>query len=92
MPEQLRVDTAAVHAMASGWGALVTELNASAGPARLGLADQPSAVAVHAAHAATAAFTQALVAQVRSRAFQVVGANASYLANEAGSADELGGV
>ena len=92
MPEQVRVDTAAVHTMASGWGALVSELNGSAGPAGLGLSWQASAAAVTVAHAATAAFTQALAAQVQSRASQVVDADTSYLANEASSANELGGL
>ena len=60
MPEHLWVDTAAVHTMASGWGALVSGPNASGRPADSGLSCQASAAAVTAAHAATAAFTQAL--------------------------------
>ncbi len=92
MPEQLRVNTAAVQTMASGWSELVGELNTITAPARSGLSGQASAAAVNAAHAATAAFTQALAGQVRCRAAQVVDARASFLANEASSADELAGL
>lgn len=92
MPEQLFVNTAAVQTMVSGWSELVGELNTIAAPARSGLSGQASAAAVNAAHAATAAFTQALAGQVWSRAAQVGEARTSFLANEAGSAVKLAGV
>ncbi len=92
MPDELRVDTAAVRTMASGWGTMVGELNATWAPAELELTGQASAAAVIAAHAATAAFRQALAAQVQSRAATVVDACVDFLGNEAFSADELAGV
>lgn len=92
MSERLRVDTAAVHTVASGWHGLVSELNGSAPSAQLGLSCQPSAAAVVAAHGDAAAFVHALAMQVRDHATQVVEAGRSYLSNEANSADELGAV
>jgi len=57
--QQLRVDTAALQAMASRWGASVGELSETAAPAGLGLSCQASAGAVSAAHADVTAFTAA---------------------------------
>ena len=57
--QQLRVDTAALQAMASRWGASVGELSETAAPAGLGLSCQASAGAVSAAHTDVTAFTAA---------------------------------
>jgi hypothetical protein len=86
------VNTAAVETMASGWGVLVGELNALVSPPTVGLSCQPSAAAVTVAHANTAAFTEALAAQVRVRATHAVAAGQGHLVNEANSAAELGAV
>jgi hypothetical protein len=90
--QQLRVDTAAVHAMATRWGASVGDLAAAVAPAGLGLSCQASAAAVSAAHVDVTAFTAALAARVASRATHVVEADSRYIANEAGSANELAAV
>lgn len=92
MSERLRVDTAAVQTMSTGWAALVSELNSVVRPAPPGLSCQPSAAAVVAAHADAAAFVEALTMKVRDRATQVVEAGRSYLSTEDHSAAELGAV
>lgn len=92
MPDQLRIDIAAARTMASGWGTIIGELHALAAPAELGLSGQASVAAVDAAHAAAAAFRQALAAQVQNRAASVVDACGDFIGNEFGSADEIIGV
>jgi hypothetical protein len=92
MPEELRVDTAAAQTMADGWRTLVGELIATTAPAEFGFSGQASAVAVSAAHAATAVFREGLAAQVESRAAGVVDACAEFLGNESFSAHEITGV
>jgi hypothetical protein len=92
MPQQLRVDTVGVQAMASSWGASAGELNETVPPNRLGLSCQPSAAAVNAAHADTIAFTAALAARVGDRAVHVTQANTRYITNETGSATALAAV
>lgn len=92
MPAELRVDTAAVLAMANRWGVSVGELDETEAPAGLGLSCQASAAAVNAAHADVTAFTAALAGQVESRATHVAVANADYIANEADSAAKLAAV
>jgi hypothetical protein len=92
MPEELRVDGAAARTMASGWGTMIANLNATAAPAGLGLFGQAGVAAVDAAHVATAAFRQALAAQVQNRGASVADACADFTANEHGSADEIAGV
>jgi hypothetical protein len=89
MQQQLRVDTAAVEAMASRWGASAGELGATTAPAGLGLSCQASAAAVNAAHADITAFTAALAARVGVRATHVAEADTRYIANEADSSNEL---
>jgi hypothetical protein len=83
--QELRVDTAGVHAMARRWGASVGDLNETAAPTGLGLSCQTSAAAVDAAHVDVAAFTAGLAARVGERASGVVQADTSYLAQEASS-------
>jgi hypothetical protein len=92
MPQQLRVDTVGVQTMASRWGASVDELSETMTPTRFGLSRQPSAAAVHAAHADITTFTPTLVARVNARATRVAEADTWYLANEADSAKELAAV
>jgi hypothetical protein len=87
--QQLRVDTAALQAMASRWDASVGQLSDTAVPAGLGLPCQASAEAVTAAHANVTAFTAALAARVGTRATHVVQADSRFIANEAGSANEM---
>jgi hypothetical protein len=89
MQQQLCVDTAAVPAMASRWGASAKELTATAAPAGLGLSCQASAAAVDAAHADITAFTAVLAGRVSVRADHVAEADNRYLTNEADSANEL---
>jgi hypothetical protein len=86
---KLRVDTARVQAMASGWGTSIDELQALTAPAGAGLSSQPSAMAVNAAHAEVAAFTEALAARVDTRATHAAYADGRYIANETQSANEL---
>jgi hypothetical protein len=83
--QELRVDTAGVHAMAARWGASVGDLNETAAPTGLGLSCQTSAAAVNAAHVDVAAFTAGLAARVGERATGVVQAHTSYLGQEAAS-------
>jgi hypothetical protein len=92
MPQQLRVDTVGVPAMASRWGASADELGETTAPAGLGLSCQSSAAAVNAAHADITAFTAALATRVGARATHVTDANSRYIANEADSAQELAAV
>ncbi|WP_428342352.1 hypothetical protein [Mycobacterium sp.] len=85
MGQELRVDTAGVHAMATRWGAVTGDLREVAAPTGLGLSCQASAAAVDAAHVDVAAFTSALASRVGDRATGVVGDTTSYLAQEAAS-------
>jgi hypothetical protein len=90
--QQLRVDTAALQAMSSRWGASVGQLSEMAAPAGLGLSCQASAGAVSAAHADVAAFTASLAARVGTRATHVADADGCYIANEANSANKIAAV
>lgn len=85
----LRVDTAAVQAMAARWTASVGELNATVAPAGPGLSCQASAVAVDAAHVDIAAFTSSLAARVGTHSTNVGVADTGYLANEADAVDQM---
>jgi hypothetical protein len=87
--QQLRVDTAALHAMASRWSASAGELNATRAPAGLGVPGQASAAAVNAAHAEVTAFMAALAERVGGRATNVAEADTRYVANETESAVEM---
>jgi hypothetical protein len=88
----MRVDVAAVQAMAGRWGASVGELSDIAAPARLGLSYQASAAAVAAAHAEVTAFTASLAARVGTHATHVSEGDARYVANEADGANEMSAV
>ena len=88
MQQQLRVDIAAVQAMASRWGASVGELDAAVTPAWLGLSFQASATAVNAAHGDVAVFTAVLAARVGVRVTNVAEADTRYVTNETNSANE----
>lgn len=68
MQQPLRVNSAALQAMAARWATSVGELDASAPPAGLGLSCQASVAAVLTAHTEVNAFTAALSARVRTRA------------------------
>ena len=92
MSQLLRVDTAALQAMATRWDDSVGGLNETAAPAGLGLSCQASAVAVNAAHADVTAFTAALATRVGARATHVTEADSRYIANEADSANEMAAV
>ena len=83
--QELRVDTAGVHAMATRWGTSVGDLNETVAPTGLGLSCQTSAAAVDAAHVDVTAFTAGLAARVGERASGVVQADLSYLFQEAAS-------
>jgi hypothetical protein len=83
--QELRVDTAGMHAMAARWGASVGDLNGTAAPTGLGLSCQTSAAAVNTAHVDVTAFTAGLAARVGDRASGVVQADLSYLFQEAAS-------
>ena len=85
MEQELRVDTAGVHAMAARWGASADDLYETAAPTGLGLSCQTSAAAVNAAHIDVTAFTAGLAARVGERASGVVQADLSYLFQEAAS-------
>jgi len=87
--QPLRVDTAAVQAMAGRWGPSVGELNATLAPAGAGLSCQASAAAVSAAHAEVTAFTASLAARVDAHSASVGVADARYLANEADAVDQM---
>ena len=90
--QPLRVDTAAVQAMAGRWGASVGELSETVAPAGAGLSCQASAAAVRAAHAEVTAFTASLAARVGAHSARVGVADAGYLANEADAADQMAAV
>lgn len=92
MPQQLRVDTVEVQAMAGRWDASAGELHTTAAPNGFGLSCQPSAAAVNAAHGDIAAFTAGLATRVSVRAAHVSDANTGYLVREADSAQELAAV
>ena len=83
--QELRVDTAGAHAMATRWGAAVSDLHDVVAPAGLGLSCQASATAVEAAHGDVASFIAGLASRVGERASGVVGDTTSYLAQEATS-------
>src|ERR1700733_2314912 len=87
--QELRVDTAGVHAVATRWGASVGDLHATVAPTGLGLSCQTSAAAVDAAHVDVAAFTAGRAARVGEHAAGVSRADMSYLAQEAASASVL---
>jgi len=78
--------------MAVRWGASAGESPAASGPAELGLSSQASEAAVTAAHADITAFTAALAGRIRTRATGVAQADTGYVAHEAHSAEELGGL
>lgn len=82
MPQPLRVNSAALQAMATRWGAWVGDLHLSAPSAVLGLSCQASAAAVLTAHIEVDAFMAALSAQVRARAAHVTEAGSRYNATE----------
>jgi hypothetical protein len=92
MPQQLRVDTVGVQAMAGRWDASAGELSETVAPNGFGLSCQPSAAAVNAAHADITAFTAALATRVSVRATHVAEADTRYITNEADSATELAAV
>jgi hypothetical protein len=92
MGQELRVDTAGVHAMATRWGASVSDLDETVAPTGLGLSCQTSAAAVDAAHVDVAAFTAGLAARVGQRASGVTQADTSYLAQEAASTTAVAAV
>jgi hypothetical protein len=87
--QELRVDTAAVRAMASRWIASASELRATQLPPAPGVSSQPSAAAVQAAHADVETFISSLTGRIDKHASGVVGADTSYIATEAGSARQL---
>jgi hypothetical protein len=90
--QQLRVDTAALQAMAASWGTSAGELTETAAPAKLALSSQPSAAAVNAAHADVAIFTADLATRVDTRAQHVTDADTHYIAHDSHSVDELAAV
>jgi hypothetical protein len=87
--EQLRLDTAALQAMAGSWATSAGELTQTAAPAKLALSSQPSAAAVNAAHADVAVFTADLATRVDRNAQHVTDANTHYIAHDAHSVSEL---
>lgn len=87
--QQLRVDTAALQAMAASWGTSAGELTDTAVPAGLPSSSQPSAAAVNAAHADVAIFTADLTTRVEMRAQHVTDANTRYMSHDAHSVGEL---
>ncbi len=90
--QPLRVDTVAVQAMATRWGASVGELNSTAAPTGRGLSCQASVAAVSAAHVEVTAFTAGLAARVGAHSACVGVADAGYVANEADAADQMAAV
>ncbi|OBH21065.1 hypothetical protein [Mycobacterium sp. E3247] len=88
----VRVDTAALQAMATRWAASAGELQASTAPTVSGLSCQASASAVNVAHADVTAFTAALANRVHAQATRVTEAGGCYVLNEADSADEMAAV
>jgi hypothetical protein len=87
--EQLRVNTAALQAMATSWGASARELIEGEVPAVTGTAAQPSAMAVHAAHVDVRFFTAELASRIKVCAHHVADANTDFIANEVHSANDL---
>jgi hypothetical protein len=87
----LRVDAAALRAMATNWSTSVGELTETTAPVRLGLSSQPSAAAVNAPHA-DVAYTADLAARVDMRAQHVTDAHTHYIAQEFHSVGELAAV
>ncbi len=85
VPQELRVDTAGVQAMAARWSASAGDLHEVVAPTGLGLSCQSSAAAVDAAHIDVVAFTTGLASRVGERATGVVGDARSYLVQEAAS-------
>jgi hypothetical protein len=90
--QELRVDTAGVHAMTARWAASVGDLKETVAPTGLGLACQTSAAAVNAAHVDVTAFTAGLASRVGQRASGVVEADLSYLFQEAASTATMAAV
>jgi hypothetical protein len=90
--QQLRVDTAALQAMAVSWGTSAGELTETAAPAKLALSSQPSAAAVNAAHADVAVFTADLATRVNMRTTHVTDANINYIAHDSHAVSELAAV
>jgi hypothetical protein len=90
--EKMRVDTAALRGMAVRWSGLAGELPGGSPPAALGLSYQPSATAVHGAHAAIARYEASLVTRAHAGATHVAEADSRYVANEAHSVRELAAV
>jgi hypothetical protein len=87
---QLRVNTAALPAMATNWGAAAGNLTETAAPTMgLGVSSQPSAAAVNAAHADVAVFTADLATRVDMRAQHVTDANSQYIDDDFRSVSEL---
>ncbi len=89
--QELRVDTAALQAMASRWSTSASELTEAEIPSMPGTSDQPSATAVNAAHADVGVFNTELASRVNLRATHVANANTQYIAGEDHSASELDG-
>lgn len=88
--QELRVDTAALPAMAVNWGASAAELAALSVPAGFGPSSQPGTIAVVVTgHADVAAYTTELATRVDTLAGQVIDTHASYIAGEARSTNEL---
>lgn len=90
---RLRVDTAALQAIATNWGAAAGDLTETAAPTTgLGLSSQPSAAAVNAAHADVAVFTADLATRVDMRVQHVTDANSQYIDDDFRSVSELAAV
>jgi hypothetical protein len=83
--QEFRVDTYGVQAMATRWGASVSDLHEAVAPTGLGLSCQTSSAAVSAAHTDVTAFTAGLAARVGQHATGVVHADTSYRTQEASS-------
>ncbi|OBH23846.1 hypothetical protein A5692_05650 [Mycobacterium sp. E342] len=90
--QAVRVSTAALQVMATGWAASADELEALAAPTASGFSCQASASAVNVAHADVTAFTAALASRVRAQATRVTEADGRYDVNETDSADEMAAV
>ena len=90
---QLRVDTAALQAMATNWGPAAGDLTETAAPTTgLGMSSQSSAAAVNAAHADVAVFTADLATRVEMRAQHVVDADSQYVDDDVRSVHALAAV
>jgi hypothetical protein len=90
--QQLRVDTAALQAMAVSWGTSAGEQTLTAAAIGLDLSSQPSAAAVNAAHADVAVFTADLATRVDLRARHVTDADINYIAHDSHAVSELAAV